>query len=186
MKRALLLSLIFLACQNPLDKVYEPATFRTDFRSIKDYDSLSAKNIEYVLEWETPEIGATYKEILDRYSQLKFQQEKEVYLKKVEDSIRMIMIEEEIIEREKRRKILLEKESEYQMKRAPHRQKFIEILDDWAVEGNYRKVILQEFDETVGELNVKDGRIEGRRLIIDIGPRTLSTFPNFVKAKKYK
>ena len=40
-------------------------------------------------------------------------------------------------------------EREYQMKRAPHREKFIEILDDWAVEGNYRRVILQEFDETV-------------------------------------
>ena len=70
MKRYLLLLIVIIGCDNPLDKVYEPSTFRTDFRAVQQYDSLSSIKIAFVIDYETPALGATYQEILNRFPQI--------------------------------------------------------------------------------------------------------------------
>ena len=96
MKRYLLLLIVIIGCDNPLDKVYEPSTFRTDFRAIKDYDTLAANSIEYVLEFESPEIGATYQEIFDRYNPLKEEQRIADSIKRAADSLYIVYLKKEI------------------------------------------------------------------------------------------
>ena len=188
MKRYLLLLFIIIGCDNPLDKVYEPSTFRTDFRAIKDYDTLAANNIEYVLEFESPEIGATYQEIFERYNPLKEEQRIADSIERAEDSIYFVELRRKIeiqsIERENRRKAAIQREKEYQKRRAPIKKEFIELLDEWFVEGKYRELIIDEFDATPGNLKIGEVRLNGTRLSIDIGPRTLYTYPNLIKANK--
>ena len=70
MKKYLLLLVFILGCDNPLDKVYEPSTFRTDFRAVQEFDSLSSIKIAFVIDYETPALGATYQEILNRFSEI--------------------------------------------------------------------------------------------------------------------
>ena len=192
MKRYLLLLIVIIGCDNPLDKVYEPSTFRTDFRAIKDYDTLAANSIEYVLEFESPEIGATYQEIFDRYNPLKEEQRIADSIKRAADSIKRIAdslynvylkkeIELQKIEREKRREAAIQREREYQRRRAPIKKEFIELLDKWFVEGRYRKIIIEEFDGTAGNLKIGEVKLIGSKLSIDIGPRTLYTYVNLVK-----
>jgi len=39
-----------------------------------------------------------------------------------------------------------------QRRRASVKKEFIELLDEWFVEGNYRQVILEEFDDRAAPL----------------------------------
>lgn len=78
MKRILLISLIIFSCENPLDLNYVKETYKEDLEKIEVYDRFAAKKIEFVFYYENPKIGLTYKEILDRYSEI----EKEIFIKK--------------------------------------------------------------------------------------------------------
>lgn len=73
--------LVFLSCEDPLDRVYEPVSLRTDFREIEEkHGSQEADKITYVLERNNPTIGATYREIIEDYPRV-FQ------IQKTEDSL---------------------------------------------------------------------------------------------------
>lgn len=51
--------------------------------------------------------------------------------------------------------------------------------------GNYRQIILEEFDETPGILKIGEVKLlDVRRISIDIGPRILYTVPDLIKANK--
>ena len=66
----LLFFILIIGCSNPLDKVYEPLTFRTDFRAVQEFDSLSSIKIAFVIDYETTPLGATYQEILNRFPEI--------------------------------------------------------------------------------------------------------------------
>ena len=184
MKRYLLLLFVVIGCDNPLDKVYEPSTFRTDFRAVQEYDSLSSIKIAFVIDYETPALGATYKEILNRFpeiqEELRIQDsilKEELRLQKLELA-RLTRIRDSINEANAART------RAYVARRNEQKRILIDVLDDWAVSGNYRQIILEEFDETPGNLKIGEVRLNGTRLSIDIGPRKLYTYPNLIKANK--
>ena len=183
MKKLLLLFFILIiGCSNPLDKVYEPLTFRTDFRAVQEFDSLSSIKIAFVIDYETPALGATYQEILNRFpeiqeeiriqdsilkEELRLQELEIARLTRITDSLRDVRTRAYVVRRNEQKRILQN------------------ILDEWAVPGNYRQIILEEFDETPGNLKIGEVRlINGGRLSIDIGPRTLYALPNLIKANK--
>jgi hypothetical protein len=193
MKKLLLLFFILIiGCSNPLDKVYEPLTFRTDFRAVQEFDSLSSIKIAFVIDYETPALGATYQEILNRFpkiqeelriqdsilneanaarlrakEELRLQELEIARLTRITDSLRDVRTRAYVARRNEQKRILQN------------------ILDEWAVPGNYRQIILEEFDETPGNLKIGEVRlIDGGRLSIDIGPRTLYALPNLIKANK--
>ena len=191
-KLLLLLFILVIGCSNPLDKVYEPSTFRTDFRAVQEYDSLSSIKIAFVIDYETPALGATYQEILNRFpeiqeelriqdsilheanaarlrakEELRLQELEIARLDKIADSLRVARTRAYVARRNEQKRILQN------------------ILEEWAVPGNNRQVILEEFDETPGILKIGEVKLlDIRRLSIDIGPRILYTVPNLIKANK--
>jgi hypothetical protein len=186
MKKLLLFFFILIiGCVNPLDKVYEPLTFRTDFRAVQEFDSLSSIKIAFVIDYETTPLGATYQEILNRFPEIQEEiriqdsiLKEELRLQKLE-LVRLTRIRDSINEANAARTRV------YVARRNNQKRILMKVLEDWAVSGNYSKIILEEFDETPGNLKIGDVRlIDGRRLSIDIGPRTLFTYPNLVKANK--
>jgi len=170
MKKLLLLFFILITgCSNPLDKVYEPSTFRTDFRAVQEYDSLSSIKIDFVINYETPAPGATYQEILDRFPLIK----EELQIK---DSI---LKEQLKIYEEEQQKLLKTRDSlnkVYAIRKAEQRLKFISILDKWGVRGKYKEAIIQDFGDTKGYITVGEPIIYYPEFKIDIGPKTLNTY----------
>ena len=186
MKKTLLLFFILIiGCSNPLEKVYEPSTFRTDFRAVQEYDSLSSIKIAFVIDYETPALGATYQEILNRFSEI--QEELRIQDSIFKEKLRLQELELARLTRvrDSINAANANRTRAYVARRNEQKRILINVLEEWAVPGNYSQIILEEFDETPGNLNIGEVRlIDGRRLSIDIGPRTLYTYPNLIKAKK--
>lgn len=185
MKKYLLLLVFILGCDNPLDKVYEPLTFRTDFRAVQEFDSLSSIKIAFVIDYETPALGATYQEILNRFPEIEEELRIQDSILKEELRLQELKLARLTRIRDSINEVNAARTRAYVARRNEQKRILLEILDEWAVPGNYSQIILEEFDETPGNLKIGDVRlIDGRRLSIDIGPRTLFTYPNLVKANK--
>tara|TARA_A100001015_G_C14843812_1_gene653576 strand:+ start:355 stop:948 length:594 start_codon:yes stop_codon:yes gene_type:complete len=192
MKKYLLLLVFILGCDNPLDKVYEPSTFRTDFRAVQEFDSLSSIKIAFVIDYETPALGATYQEILNRFSEIQEELRIEDSILKEELRLKKLELAELTRIRDSINKVTdsinqvnAARTRLYIANRNKQKKILINVLDEWAVPGKYRQVILQEFDETPGILEIGEVKLlDVRRISIDIGPRILYTVPDLIKANK--
>ncbi|MBT3938718.1 MAG: hypothetical protein HOF44_03295 [Pelagibacterales bacterium] len=168
-KLLLLLFILVIGCSNPLDKVYEPSTFRTDFRAVQEYDSLSSIKIDFVIDYETPAPGATYQEILNRFPEIR----EELLIKE------SIMKEKLIAYKEEQEKLLKTRDSlnkVYVVRKSQQRVKFISILDKWGVKEGFKQIAIDEFDNYNGRIEVKDSYIQENELRIDIGSKTITTY----------
>ena len=188
MKKISLITLLILtACANPLDKVYEPLTYRTDYREIALKDSLNAFNIQYVILSEIIPAGQTYRDILNRYPSLRNEQIEAIRIedsiaedKRVKDSIRrdarikareLLLVREEI-----KRK---EEQAENARIRAAVRVSFIRILNEWGVKDVFKKAALEQFDAKYYIPDVEiESNVVGDKLYIYIGGLSFDTYIN--------
>ena len=89
MRKLFLFLFLFVSCENPLNIDYTKEFYLRDLRIIEDYDKFAAKKIEFVFYYENPKEGTSYKEILNRFSEI----EKEITIK---DSLLRLMVEKQI------------------------------------------------------------------------------------------
>ena len=63
----IVISFFLINCSSPLDNVYEPATYNTYLREIRDYDSDAADKIDDQISYcsDNLESGIKFQEILD-------------------------------------------------------------------------------------------------------------------------
>ena len=189
MKKLLILSLLTIGCSNPLDKVYEPLTYRTDYRAILEDNPDNADKINFVIDKETPSIGATYQDILNRYPII-------VEEIRIKDSIyyatiRLITEEKRIesLRKKRLRDSLNAEKSErlrkervlYEKEKAKQRKIFISILNNYKIKEPFRSDALKEFDEeqNIIKINQSTIHINGwEEVLVDIGPKVIEIRTN--------
>lgn len=169
--RILLFSLLvftLFSCKDPLDKVYEPLSLRTDYREIEEkYGSQEADKITYVLDRDNPAIGATYREIIEDYPRV-FQ------IQKTEDSL--LRATKLLVESIKKERELAKEKLELKWKReAREREKnhkknrrlFIKILDEYTTREVYRNLAIEEYDGLLNYSWMKDFTINKSEVSIE-------------------
>lgn len=185
MRKLSFLSILIIGCSNPLDKVYEPLTYRTDYRAIFEDNPDNADKINFVIDKETPSIGATYQDILNRYPIM-------VEEIRIKDSIiraEARLVEEELrIKKLKREKVLAEKKERirkertlYEKEKAKQRKIFISILNNYKIKEPFRSDALKEFDEEQGIIKINQSTIHingWEELLVDIGPKVIEIRTN--------
>lgn len=189
MKKLLILSLLTIGCSNPLDKVYEPLTYRTDYRAILEDNPDNADKINFVIDKETPSIGATYQDILNRYPII-------VEKIRIKDSIQKVRIrlrkEEQRIESLKKKRLrdslnaeknerLRKERVLYEKEKAKQRKIFISILKNYNIKEPFRSEALKEFDEEQGLIKINQSTIHingWEEVLVDIGPKVIEIRTN--------
>ena len=149
----------------------------------------NADKINFVIDKETPSIGATYQDILNRYpiiveeirikdsiyeARKRLRQEKlrieGLKKKRIRDSLKT-----EKNKRLKREKIQYEKE------KAKQRKIFISILNSYKIKEPFRSDALKQFDEEQGiiEINKSTIHVNGwEEVLVDIGPKIIEIRTN--------
>lgn len=167
-KLILLIVMLATACSNVVEKVYEPLTYRTDWAEINKNSPVYAEKIAFVVSTETPKLGATYQDLINRYplllEEIRIKDSIALEDKRRDDSLHNARVNELLLEqekalleydtqkkiRDKRRadaaKRWKKKQEEHRNIQHKDREDFIKVLDDWGVKDVHKKLAIERYD----------------------------------------